>query len=433
MCRTKSEVVACQMCGTAVEQKPGRGAARLYCDTCRQARARAAGIAAPRPVSCVECGKSWLSKVACGRHPQHCSDRCRHVAEVKRRAFPKRCSSCSKSFVARTKHARLCHECSHKRPLSGQRVSCEQCGTKCYSMPSQGRRFCSVACCTAAANAGRAQRRSQLQTEMQTVGTRKPFDTGKKCLRCGKPVIRTMYWSAKGQCWRQPTTGKGDKRLYCGKLCSRQHWWEVNEDPQRRALRAMRVVQALVCNLLADVVNGPPACLVCGTEVKRRCRKTCSAECGTELGRIRTRQRYEMLTGVKLQSCRGPRPCRWCGSVIVPRFHNGRGRNTCDRCQGYRSGGHEQRAAFYGVYVETVSCIDVFERDNWTCQLCHRQVLRRAKRSLRTGRLHPRTASIDHIVPLSRGGSHSERNCQCACLRCNVRKGSKMIGQTRLF
>lgn len=428
MCRTKSEVVACQMCGTSICQKPGKGRVRLYCNECLKKRHRVG----ESQMTCRICGKTWMRQGP-GRVAKYCSGRCRHLSELPKRSKQVACVRCGKTWVSKSGHGKLCPDCHHWRPLCGQQLPCEQCGAKCYSRPSERRRFCSVACRIAADNAGRAQRRSRLQSEMKAVGTRKRFDTGKKCLRCGSSVLRTMYWSVKGQCWRLPTTGKGDKRLYCGKSCSMQHRWDKKQDPVRRILGIMRVVEALVSNLLSDVVNGLPSCQVCGAELKRGCRKTCSAECGTELARIRTRQRYEMMTGVKLQSCFGPRPCKWCGSLIVPRSYNGRGRNTCDRCQGYRSGGHEQRATFYGVPVETVSCIDVFERDHWTCQLCHRRVLRKAKRSVRTGRLHPRTASIDHIVPLSRGGSHSERNCQCACLRCNVRKGSKMIGQIRLF
>jgi len=428
MCRTKSDVVACQMCGTSLCQKAGKGRAKLYCSGCLKKRY----IVGPRKITCCICGKTWEQNSR-GPRARYCSSKCRYFAEQPKRAKEKACQRCHQSFISKSGQASLCPDCSHWRPSCGRQVPCEQCGAKCYSRPSERRRFCSVACRISADNARSEHRRSHLQAEMHTVGTRKRFDAGKKCLRCGKPIIRTMYWSASGQCWRLPTTGKGDKRLYCGKSCAMQHRWDRNQDPVRRILGITRILKALVCNLLSDVVNGPPACVVCGTELQRRCRKTCSQECRTELGRMRTRQRYEMMTGVRLKSCRGPRPCRWCGALIVPRSYNGRGRNTCDRCQHYRSGGHEQRAAFYGVPVETVSCIDVFERDNWTCQLCRRRVLRRAKRSVNSGRLHPRTASIDHIVPLSRGGSHSERNCQCACLRCNVRKGSKMIGQTRLF
>lgn len=38
--------------------------------------------------------------------------------------------------------------------------------------------------------------------------------------------------------------------------------------------------------------------------------------------------------------------------------------------------------------------------------------------------LDPRTFSIDHADPVSRGGSHSTYNLRMCCLRCNKIKGS---------
>jgi 5-methylcytosine-specific restriction endonuclease McrA len=40
--------------------------------------------------------------------------------------------------------------------------------------------------------------------------------------------------------------------------------------------------------------------------------------------------------------------------------------------------------------------------------------------------------SIDHIVPMSRGGDHVEENLQTACFRCNTLKSDKGGGQLRL-
>lgn len=45
----------------------------------------------------------------------------------------------------------------------------------------------------------------------------------------------------------------------------------------------------------------------------------------------------------------------------------------------------------------------------------------------RVGVAAPMSASVDHIVPLSRGGEHSMANVQCAHLSCNSSKGDQTI------
>ncbi|MGW3427928.1 HNH endonuclease [Streptomyces melanosporofaciens] len=64
---------------------------------------------------------------------------------------------------------------------------------------------------------------------------------------------------------------------------------------------------------------------------------------------------------------------------------------------------------------------DVYERDQWTCGLCRQPV------DPGLAWPHPMSASVDHIVPLSRGGEHSMGNVQCAHLSCNARKCDQMI------
>ena len=39
---------------------------------------------------------------------------------------------------------------------------------------------------------------------------------------------------------------------------------------------------------------------------------------------------------------------------------------------------------------------------------------------------HPRSPSIDHIVPLARGGAHVQDNLRWTCLVCNLRKGPRL-------
>ena len=58
----------------------------------------------------------------------------------------------------------------------------------------------------------------------------------------------------------------------------------------------------------------------------------------------------------------------------------------------------------------------VLDRDQWVCQApgCNA--------SLTTG-----TWTIDHIVPISRGGDNRYSNLQAMCRPCNSRKGSKLV------
>lgn len=195
------------------------------------------------------------------------------------------------------------------------------------------------------------------------------------------------------------------------------------------------VVLKFVLRVLELTLPSGRQCCVCGEEVcisRPSYARTCSEKCSKEHRRQKSRDKYEALTGVRLRPANGPRPCRFCNRVIVPDHVLGRGRDVCDYCNTHR-GSFRARARLYGVPYTHVSRKAVFRRDGWRCQLCGRKVKRTNTRNKATGRLHPRTASLDHIVPLRRGGPHEEANCQCACLTCNVRKNARLIGQLRLF
>jgi len=57
---------------------------------------------------------------------------------------------------------------------------------------------------------------------------------------------------------------------------------------------------------------------------------------------------------------------------------------------------------------------EVMENDNYTCQYCHK----------RGGKL-----TIDHQLPVSRGGTDDRKNLCTACHRCNCRKGAKTVSE----
>ena len=84
---------------------------------------------------------------------------------------------------------------------------------------------------------------------------------------------------------------------------------------------------------------------------------------------------------------------------------------------------HERRAAKYGVDAERFSPLEVFQRDKWRCHLCGKKVPRTATAP------DPRAPSLDHVVPLALGGTHTRANVALAHLGCNIAKGTRPAGE----
>lgn len=61
----------------------------------------------------------------------------------------------------------------------------------------------------------------------------------------------------------------------------------------------------------------------------------------------------------------------------------------------------------------------VFQRDNYQCQSC--------------GEQQETKLSIDHIVPLARGGTNDISNLQTLCFTCNQRKTDNIDPRFRRY
>lgn len=77
------------------------------------------------------------------------------------------------------------------------------------------------------------------------------------------------------------------------------------------------------------------------------------------------------------------------------------------------------RAEYWNVEYEPIIPADVYAADGWICQLCGEPV------DPEKFHPHPDSPSIDHVVPMSKGGPHVRSNVQTAHLGCNVRKGNR--------
>lgn len=64
--------------------------------------------------------------------------------------------------------------------------------------------------------------------------------------------------------------------------------------------------------------------------------------------------------------------------------------------------------------------LDIFERDEWICHICETLI----DRHLRGDSWW--RATLDHIIPLSRNGTHTYDNVAAAHWKCNMDKGDKL-------
>ena len=79
-----------------------------------------------------------------------------------------------------------------------------------------------------------------------------------------------------------------------------------------------------------------------------------------------------------------------------------------------------RRARERAAFVEAGDRALIYERDRGVCGICGKVVTRE-------------DASVDHIVPLSKGGEHSYANTRLAHTRCNIARGNRGAAQIRML
>lgn len=186
------------------------------------------------------------------------------------------------------------------------------------------------------------------------------------CLGCGKPVQARKRETSTGRCkrcWDRPKT------LVPCPRCSKEFWPWANGKHARK--------------FCCDHPPKPEA-----QPVQRTC-----AWCH----------------GAFLQPPKTPRR-NYCTPEHAKRGHSHAShiRRRITRAPAYRSG-------------ENVDLEVVYRRDRGVCGICHGNV----PANFRFAATRADTPTIDHIVPISAGGTHTYANVQLAHHGCNSRKGNK--------
>ena len=169
---------------------------------------------------------------------------------------------------------------------------------------------------------------------------------------------------------------------------------------------------------LEDMLARPQTCEWCGGEFHAaRVQRFCSSNCAK-----RSAYRRKQEKDIRI--------CPECGERFT---RADGGYRFCSRkCakkalhRKYRSGNHRHRARQYGVeYEPGITLRKVYEKDGGICYLCGQSTdwddIRESGEGYAAGPSYP---TIDHVVPMSKGGSHTWNNVRLACHRCNSCKGA---------
>lgn len=200
---------------------------------------------------------------------------------------------------------------------------------------------------------------------------------------------------------RQIRDARGEPRCH---PCACKYGWSLREPAP--VYESSSVVVGLVCAHCESIFTA-----------RHRASKFCSERCGKESAAIRLgyRNRSCGQCGALLGYRSTSQLCAECRltNLAARRKVARAGRDSSDR-------NHRHRARKFGGKHESVNRSKVFERDGWMCGICKESIFKSVK--------YPdlMSVSLDHIVPLSRGGGHLYSNVQASHLGCNITKGADL-------
>lgn len=226
-----------------------------------------------------------------------------------------------------------------------------------------------------------------------------------------------------GVSFEQSST-RGRRQIYCGRKCNRRAC-EIRRSIAKQAARQASAHPCKQC-------GGP-------VEVKTRgpVPKVCSSFCD------------EVLRGMRRPAPLPPMVCalpdcvrifvpvhdhqRCCserhGKMLYNRESRADGRQKTDPWNDRRRDSYHRRRALKKGATSggPVRLAEVAMRDRRRCHLCGSSV------DLARVWPDPMSPSLDHLVPLTRGGPHAPENVRLAHLRCNVAKGNRGGGEQLLL
>jgi 5-methylcytosine-specific restriction endonuclease McrA len=218
--------------------------------------------------------------------------------------------------------------------------------------------------------------------------------------------------------FRKKTNGN-NKGFYCSRKCA------FNNSKARFSNRTRQVVPPFMIGKACKVWFGK--CETCGEWFTGRQANAVTCK-KYDCKQIRTMRRVygtEKEYGKEYM-------CPDCGIEHTIEYgdwgHRDRGRRCkeCSAKKGRRVSQGKRKARLRGaVRIESIDPLYILRQYRWTCYLCGAKMdPKMYGEPIQKGKpidLHYPT--IDHVIPVSEGGSHTKDNLRACCFGCNIDKG----------
>lgn len=142
--------------------------------------------------------------------------------------------------------------------------------------------------------------------------------------------------------------------------------------------------------------------------------------CLERSNRLAHKSRRNRSSGYIERLCTGCQTVKPVANFSIESEGNGttRMRSRCKDCVRQRR--RRYRARIHGAaIIEHVDDRVIIARDGSSCYLCHRE-------------LTAFEITLDHVIPLARGGFHTVDNLRVACRRCNRKKSNYLLSELDL-
>lgn len=229
----------------------------------------------------------------------------------------------------------------------------------------------------------------------------------------------------------RPKLNGDNKGFYCSRECSFKDSKARFADREKRERHS---IDGYMFGKTCKVWFGK--CIVCGEWF-----------CGRRAGAILCRDyKCKAIKNGVLDKGKVPkkygeeRVCPDCGEVWVISYgQKGPRTERCLECNANkcnRINKHVRRARIGGsTQIESFDPLYIFKRDKWTCYICGLKMNPHlfGEPSVKGHHEDSGKPTVDHVVPISMGGTHTKDNVRACCSACNVEKGTMPLTDKGIF